>query len=321
MYERVVVAYCVGGLGNRYSSLIGAKYWADIFGYKLKIVWPVDNHCECNYDDLFESYCDDIIPYQIFLKHKDKGQKILISCDEEYPCDSTLSTITKCPYAEARMHYYNMFRASTNNKRIPSKNLQKHQNTLTQYNLIVYQNLIIPEYITLKESIETLAHFTIKDCILDNVSNFINRAQLDKDTKSIMLRRTDIRLKTSENTYFKEIENSPDIKYFITSDDKLIENKFKSYKNVTVYDTDSEIVYDKANDIIFRNKQSVIDSLTSLLIASRCNLQNTDVKGTFYFVALMYAVLYNVSNTQLINRAVILKRLLQDTYHSERPLK
>jgi len=111
----------------------------------------------------------------------------------------------------------------------------------------------------------------------DTSNKFIEENDIDEFTIGVHLRATDFDVVVPKfDREYRWIQDQPDNKFFVLSDDKTTEKKFNRLQNVVVREKDHYV--EKANqnsswcDNVERTKESVIDSLIDLTILSKTNI-------------------------------------------------
>lgn len=269
-----LLIYAVGGLGNRFNSIINGIYLNETY-FKGEIIlyWPNEETCDCKFTDLFEPPTNitvintldnlDMNMFKIYGKYSDTRPEVapvaglfasLIGNQLSYP--DNIATVTDTLYCDIPEEYRsNIFK-----------------------------------------------RFTPTKYIKDEVNKFCRDNNINTTTMGLHIRRTDgAFLLGRPNSYFeKKIENNTKTNVFICSDDYQTETYFKSlftdkvffrkkqsytekihkgsWNNIKVFDEEKnkEIVV-KFNVKI--SKQAVIDGLIDILILSKTNFDRS--RSTF----------------------------------------
>lgn len=278
---RKMIIFSDGGLGNRLNSLIGGLIAAEKIGCIPVICWPVNNWCSCSFEDLFVSN----------LQILDKGLNYIFVDDEKIYLTHNNQTdkVLKMKF----------------NHSIESLELLKKMSQD-----IVYYHNKIPSYFLEDDVIKKLKTFKIVPSILIPAKSFCDQYSVGKKTKGVHLRKTDHGRQIDSDQMFSIIQNDKKSGYFVCSDDKVIEDKFKKLKNVLVYSKTSYVeklvdgewttkIKDNEGRIfpynVHRSKQSVIEAFIDLLILSRTNIVIRN-KSSFLEWAKIYALVSELDN-------------------------
>jgi len=287
MKSKTVVAYCTSGLGNRIITIIGAFYWSVRLGYDFKIVWPTNNECMCDYEDVFDSY----------RTKKDESISELINESVLYNSNQNC-IVAGFTYQKDRVDkkindFKNIVTCQIFDAFSQLHDPDSLDNIdLSKYDLIIYNSIKIPHYISFKDVTTVIENFKINKSVLEKVITFNKQNTINYGTTNgILIRKTDgdlIFKRRPESYYKKLIEDDKHKQFFITSDDEATEKDFKQYSNVICYPKLEYVKYDKMG--IYRGKQSVIEAFISMLILSRTNILDKDVsKSSFLKMAVYYS--------------------------------
>lgn len=263
--ENKVIAYCNGGLGNRFAGLIGGMALAERIGRDYIICWNPNNRCGCSFKDLFNT-------------DKEVIEKTTKELSEEYDCFSI--SHTKLDQGHLKV--------DANPNSIPIIDFR-----LLTDKTIVYTHNIIPG-IFVKEIVKRLKLLKInKENVLNKVKEYCAINKIDKTVSGIHLRRTDYpKLKQgySDEGLYEYLRNRNTDCFFICSDDKDTELKFKNLHNVIIRDKPvyvkkmvagswrqsiigSEGIESQFN--INRTREATIEGFIDILILSRTTIQTT----------------------------------------------
>ena len=272
--ENKLLIYAVGGMGNRFNSIINGMYLNDIY-FKGEIIlyWPNEETCDCKFTDLFEPPTNvtvintldnlnmDLFP--IYGKYSDTRPEVtpvvggfegLMKDNMQYP--NNIATVTDTP----------------------------HRNISEEY-----KSKILKTFIPIKH-------------IKDEVNIFCKNNNINSKTLGLHIRRTDGQslLGKTDSHFENKIKNHPKTNIFICSDDYQTEIYFKSlfidkvffrekksytekihkgpWNNARVFDKEKN----KETVVKFNvkiSKQAVIDGLIDILILSKTNFNKS--KSTF----------------------------------------
>ena len=202
--------YCDGGLGNRLLSMFSAMYFAKKANGTFIIHWPANNWCGCNFTDIFSNnynvtnfniqFLDtNILNKCVLLIHE---SQINHRAENKIIINGTLSQedIVRLMAEESDAFYYgNCLHHSID----PNKLID------------IINGLALSEQVFVKT-----AEYNVSDCI------------------GIHIRRTDYGKKPylDDNQLENEVRANIDRKYFLCSDEKDVEMKFKKYDNVLLFE-------------------------------------------------------------------------------------
>lgn len=280
--NKTVVAYCTSGLGNRIITIIGAFYWSVRLGYDFKIIWPTNNECMCNYEDIFQLHQTKNICISEKDLYESKQNCIVIGFtyqkDRVNKKINDLKDIITSEVFDAFSQLYDP--DSLDNI------------DLSKYDLLIYNSIKIPHYVSFKDVTTIINIFKINASIREKVISFNKQKNINYGTTNgILIRKTDgdlIFKRKPESYYKKLIEDNQHKMFFITSDDELTEKEFKNYNNVICYPKFEYVIFDKNG--LYRSRQSVIEAFISMLILSRTNILDKDVSmSSFLKMAIYYS--------------------------------
>jgi hypothetical protein len=276
----MVYAVCTSGLGNRIASLIGGAYWSKILRTPLKIVWSPNKECDCSFVDLFEAYHEVICLDEFEREIKANNNLIVAGFKQQAEIiqqQTILHSNSSQPSAQA---FFNL---------IDPNNLNE---SVLKDKTLVYNNIIVPNYINTTDILDVLSSLKIKQFILNKVNLFTNTFNINKKTKGLLLRKTDAQFifkHLSEAKYLELLKTDYKTKFFVTSDDRITEQTYKKLSNVLTYPKLSYVEFNKNTGEVYRSKQSVIEGFISMLILSRTTILPIDnSESSFYKTAIMY---------------------------------
>jgi hypothetical protein len=249
---RKILIFSDGGLGNRLNSLIGGLLTSPLIGTQPEICWPINNWCRCHFDDLFSTELS-VTSHSINEIFLDE-QKIYL------------------------IHENQLGKVFTNTYPHSLDSIEKIKN-LTQ-DIVYFHN-------STEKILLSLSNFKINEKILETVNYFCENNNITKQVKGIHLRKTDHGRQLDSDAIWLQCKNDLHTRYFVCSDDKLTEEKFKQLPNITIFpkefyveklvegswndkikDTDGRIFAYNVN----RSKNSVIEAFIDLLILSRTTI-------------------------------------------------
>jgi hypothetical protein len=273
--SRKVTIFCDGGLGNRLGTLVGGLVFAEQLDATPVVCWPVNNWCGCNFTDLFDADIEST-EHNIFELFTSQQNNIFLI--HENQTTLTLSTVFG--------HNASSLDTICN----------------LEADVVYYHNKIDPQFdrSSIIRATETL---TIKKSILNTVNEFIEQNGISQTTIGLHLRKTDM-VGLNDDDYYDKVVANPNSKFFICSDNGDTEKRFADLPNVYIFpktsyakkmiegawrttdivDTDGRPT--KYN--VTRDKQSVLEAFSDMLILSRTYIQPT-IKSSFSLFSKIYA--------------------------------
>ena len=194
--------YCDGGFGNRLGALVGGVLTAEFLNLTPIISWPENNWCGCPFDELYES--------DLEINKKGIDELFFENLDNPFIIHSNQSK-----YKINEIYHPNSLSSFSHLKDSQSN--------------IVYYNNSIPSNFTLEQVINVLEKIKINKNIKNQVLNFCEKNNIDSTTIGIHLRKTDFDYKDQDEEIIRNIVSTPNLKYFICSDDKNTEEKFNKW--------------------------------------------------------------------------------------------
>jgi hypothetical protein len=269
-----IINYSSGGLCNRLLPI------ASCLAYKRKnpnteiiVCWNPTFRCHCKFDDLFEvdgfSLCgnDELKNHHdvegIYLPGTDMAEAgWYVNYDAQLYGDFSLLEFNNCHMEKI-------------------KSIQEE--TFTN-SCVFYTNTFAPQLATLEETINELRNLTILPHIQDKIDSFVEQHGIDKSWTSYHARGTDFeqtRVEHSIEHIRGLIQQDPNSKIMLTSDEPSWENKIKETFPDNVIFREKKSVITRASDDrptwnsnCMTDIDSVIDALIDIHILSRC--------GAFY---------------------------------------
>ena len=273
---------CDGGFGNRLGALIPGLIIADELDREPVISWPVTKWCECEFEDIYEPFCE--------VNTKTTDELFLENINSHFLIHHNLSGREA---DNPKLNLKNQYPVHNSDLAIIIDNFKN----LNSNEDIVFTNHIIPQYFSEDVIIKYLKKLNFKKSILDRIYNFCSDNNFDIDvpnTSGIHIRKTDFpsNFLLDDNQINKMVSENKDTNFFICSDDIDTENKVNEFSNVIIHQKDNSVVThnnDRFN--ISRPKDSVIDGVVDMLILSRTQILNTNFQSTFLVFALRYGKL------------------------------
>ena len=270
----IVYIFCDGGLGNRLGSLFGGLYFSNTTGKTPIVIWPENNWCGCSFEDLFESDIQ----------------------TTNWGINFAIQNKSHCNFI---VHDYSQITFPVTN--IEKNNFETHIKYKNSKEDIFYYHNTIPDYINIDTQTILLKSLKINSNIVNTVEDFI-KPYKEKIINGLHFRKTDFRVFLNEDHYEQIIKQNLDKIFFVCSDDKQTELKFKSNKNVITFeknnyvnklidsDWNASIVDSEGRSFIFnvnRSRESVIEAFIDMLILSKTNII-TENSSTFLNFAKLY---------------------------------
>lgn len=271
----MVYAFTTSGLGNRLASIITGLFYSRFYNRPFKIVWSPNDECDCSYGDLFSSHNT-------------------ISVDEFIDEIRSLPRITVCGFLEQKPFILNHPALKENLDTPLGRSFLNPLNPnyfLPPSLNIVYNSIFVPSFITKASITSLLSELKINENILLKVNQFIKNKNINRDTRGLVLRKTDASHlhAIDDNKYMRLIQSNQNINYFISSDDMSTELTYNKLPNVICYPKLQYVTYNEDTHTLHRTRQSVIEAFISLLILSRTNMVDVENKeSSFYKSIIMY---------------------------------
>ncbi len=242
---RTLNIYCDGGFGNRYGTLLGGLAVANYHKMRPVVVWRDTSACRLPFNEIFSSNIDVIDqPLQEFsgcvlLMHED-----FIQGKQNYNINS-FESIESLPLSDCGIYLYN--------------------------------NNWIPEWIDNELIIEAGRQLKFVDKIKNFCDQYCKKHNVTLFTIGIHLRATDFNTYTPTfDKEYKWIEDQPDEKFFVLSDDPNVEKKFNKLDNVVVRRKENYVEKENKDagwcGNVERTSKSVLDALIDLTILSKTNI-------------------------------------------------
>lgn len=202
--------YCDGGLGNRLLSMFSALYFAKMSKKSFIIHWPSNNWCGCNFTDIFSNN------YNV--------SNFNIQFIDTYLLEKCVLLIH-----ESQINHRVENKININSNLCQSEIIKIMSN---EQNVFYYGNQLHSS-VDSEMAIEIINELVISDQVFSNISKYNV-----SDHLGIHIRKTDYGKKPliSDNQIENEVKNNPNNKYFLCSDEKDVETKFKKYNNVLSFE-------------------------------------------------------------------------------------
>lgn len=269
-----IYIYCDGGFGNRFNVLSFGLYLSKKHFYDPIVIWPSNNWCGADFDDLFEMD----VPFE--------------RCRGELNFDGTFNLV-----------HENQFGLSTFTSIHSINDIQDIKNISGNKDILYFNNLIpwnlVQDSETFKNVIKSIK---FKDELINKSNEIIKHSVKGDEFYGIHIRKTDFgeRSNLAEINLLNLVKQNKSKKFFICSDDETTENLFLQNENVfrnekQSYvkklingDWNNSIVDSNNNQFMFnvdRSKESVMQAIVDLLILSKSTIISPDVGSTFMHTA------------------------------------
>jgi hypothetical protein len=271
---------CDHGLGNRLGSLVGGLKTAELLNYQPIVCWPINNWCQAEFHELFRS--------AIELESNEFSTMLVNQIHDSGLPFFFISQIIEGTIS--KNYFENSLSAVEEIRKFESDAL--------------FSCAKLPKSYVSKEDISKyLKSLGISKSIGRAVEKFATENSIDKTVIGVHIRKTDSVNQIDENIVFENMKNSPQQRYFICSDDKSIEDKFITLRNVIIFPKSTYVeklqdgqwrdnVTDAAGrKIIFnmnRPKQAIVEAFVDMLILSKTRIDRMS-KSTFRGMAERYS--------------------------------
>jgi hypothetical protein len=272
---------CDHGLGNRLGGLISGLKAAQILNAKPIIAWPIDNWCQAEFNELFETGMDLADP-AFSLSLVDQIQK------------------QSMPYFFVAPIQDDMYMPTYYEHSVDALN------AVSGHNKIVYSAAKIPKsYVHKHHVTEIISNLKINSNILKEVFSFCNKNKIDRSTVGLHIRKTDTGSLADEDEIYRYVMSNRSQRFFLCSDNPETEKRFLQIGNVIVYNKSSQVQKlqdgewrDSVTDEtgrkylfnVNRPKQQIIEAFVDMLILSRTTI-NRQSKSTFCNMAERFSMI------------------------------
>jgi hypothetical protein len=284
--SKVNIAYCDGGLGNRFASLLFAYATQRKNSVPWVIAWPKNNWCGASFDALFDSD----------LKWNDTE----ITAYSRFSSDYTFM-LHENPSGAITGDIYDQ------------KNLASYGDLSRILSLgrpVFYAANLIPPFMSSVDFVDLEAVIRPSGKTLESVKDFLRGQDVNNQVKGLHIRMTDFRSNLNLDDLFMKVANSPNQRYFLCTDSQAANDRFSSLANCITYpktdypqklrsDLDWNGLIEDSSGRRFpfnvnRNEAAVINGWIDLLILSMTNIIQTS-NSTFLSLA---QILKNVDYTR-----------------------
>lgn len=204
------IIFCDGGLANRLNTLIFALILKTKFGGDWAISWPINNWCGANFESLFSI---DIPVYDHALSYYKEREDQYILVMHENQKD----------FNEELIKYQRYF-----------KNYSDYENVLCSEKPIIYYHHLVPAFADTNDIAEGIKILRINPEILIDAYSFCIRNSIDQTVLGLHIRKTDFGNTVDDEALYQMAEKS-DHRFFVCSDDPLVNDRFSKLSNCCVY--------------------------------------------------------------------------------------
>ena len=276
--------YCDGGLGNRLLSAFSALHLAKKANKPFVIHWPCNNWCGCNFTDLFSNNYN--------------GSNFDIKFIDQYFLDGCALLIH-----EVQIQH------KSSNKVILNRQMSQEDMVKLMVNEddVFYYSNCLHRSLNPEEVIKTINELRLSDVVINKIYGYDV-----SDCCGVHIRKTDFGKAPhmNDNEIENEVKSHPDKRYFLCSDEKETEMKFKKYSNVISFvkshyveklnpnnEWKSGIIDDVGRSFPFnvnRNKNSSIEAFCDMILLAQTAERLKTTRSSFSGCANL------ISKTKLI---------------------
>jgi hypothetical protein len=271
---------CDHGLGNRLGSLVGGLKTAQLLSYEPIICWPINNWCQAEFNELFRS--------SVKLESTDFSTMLV---NQIHDCG--------LPF-----FFISLFKDGIIDKNFYENSLPAVEEIKKTNSDAIFSCAKLPKsYVSKDDVSKYLGFLGVAKNISRTVEQFSIEKNIDKNVIGIHIRKTDSANQIDENLVFENVKNSTNQRYFICSDDKSIEERFRTLKNVIIFPKSTyveklqdgqwrdNVTDGNGRNIIFnmnRPKQAIVEAFVDMLLLSRTRIDRMS-KSTFRAMAERYS--------------------------------
>jgi hypothetical protein len=258
-----------GGLGNRLAGTVGGLITADRLDLQPVICWPANNWCGAYFQDLFATH--------------DREHNILGIRDLFHEWADRVFLIHENQIQANLRHVIGHGLAGEN----LVQNLGKD---------VVFYTARVPEHLPHDAVIDQIRNLRANKDICAAVKHFVDTHSIDQSVVGIHMRKTD-NYKIDDSHWFAYVQDRPQQRFFVCSDEQATEQRFAQLPNVIVHekthyveklqdgpwrqdaltDPDGRVFPNNVN----RGRESVIQAWIDLHILSWTSMASTTKKSSF----------------------------------------
>lgn len=271
--------YCDGGFGNRLNGLISGLLFCKALGMQPVIVWPCNNWCGARFSDIFRENKLSVLERELigYMPDKDKFQFFMTE-DHLGMGVPNFSPLVATSVAQAMEYLKNDSRD------------------------VFFHSPLIPSYFASSEVDWCLHNLNFRGELTQCAKEFMENSGLWAGFYGLQIRKTDFGMNgANDDALFELVKKAVSDKFFVCSDNKDVEFRFKGLPNVRVYEKAAYVeklvpgdwtalAADHSGRVypcnVNRNAQSVIDAVVDLIVLSYSEIIKTSA-STFLNAALL----------------------------------
>ena len=271
--------YCDGGFGNRLNGLVSGLLFAGIAGLKPVIVWPCNNWCGARFGEIFENADIQVIERELATYVPEKGNFHFFMTEDHLG-----------------MGVANLSPLAANVLPDVVQYLQSDDRD------VFYHSPLIPGYLEPAWVSAQIRLLKIRVEIEAQAVQFMEKAGLRDTFYGLQIRKTDFGAGgADDNALFELVQKATDKRFFVCSDNKEVEARFRKLPNAAIYEKQAYVEKLVAGDWtalaadhsgrvypcnVNRSAQSVVDAVVDLLVLSHSEVIKTS-SSTFLNAALL----------------------------------
>lgn len=276
---RALHVYCDGGFGNRLNGLVAGLLFAEAAELRPIVVWPCNNWCGARFSDIFENQEFEVLEREL-LTYRPQKEEFQFFMTEDH---LGMGVPNLSPLA-----------------------VQSRANALDYLNLgsrdVFFHSPLIPHYFDMESVCGALCKLRLQSNILRSAENFRKASGLGENYYGLQIRKTDFGAGgADDDALFDLVQKAGDKKFFVCSDNKEVEARFRRLQNVAVYEKKAYVeklvpgewtalAADHSGRVypcnVNRSAQSVVDAVVDLLVLSYSQVVKTS-NSTFLNAALL----------------------------------
>jgi hypothetical protein len=276
---RSVHIYCDGGFGNRLNGLVSGLLFAGIAGLKPVAVWPCNNWCGAKFSEIFENSDIQVIERELATYVPERRDFHFFMTEDHLG----MGVANLSPLAASALPEVIQYLQSDGRD-------------------VFYHSPLIPVYLEAAWVSAQIRLLKIRGEIEGQAAQFIERAGLQDMFYGLQIRKTDFGAGgADDNALFELVQKAADKRFFVCSDNKEVEARFRKLPNVAIYEKQAYVEKLVAGDWtalaadhsgrvypcnVNRSAQSVIDAVVDLLVLSHSEVIKTS-NSTFLNAALL----------------------------------
>lgn len=270
------IVRCNAGLGNRLMRMISGCCTADYFKKNVKICWPKEYDCECDYTALFD-YNDNVID----------------TCDMYNESNLYIGQ-------HKHLDQYEIGKAVAFDHLHSQFNIDNKQ--------IGYTSNVIPDFITHNNIVNEVLKHRIKKSLIRKALKFINDNNIDKSVLGLVVRLTDRHNPKTITAAYNIIESNKDRQIFITCDSSDFIKTLSKFPNVIFYkQTIFPVTYDNCYElnachnnymprfnkaplrrVCYRSEESIVEAFITMLVLSQTDIHSPITQFESFFQKAAY---------------------------------